>query len=100
MAQLVVSTQQIRSQATQLKSRNESFKRKVEQLAQQERSLDNMWDGDANNAFKSNFQEDQKQFMNFYNGINDFVKALNQIADEYDRMEASAKQVAANRSKS
>jgi len=66
----------------------------VNGMTSHEQALNGMWEGDAKNTFDKAYNQNLIQFENFYKGINEYVKALNQVADEYDRTEAINVQVA------
>ena len=83
------TTTQIKSKAEQLKSLNSKFKNQINNLQTAESSLNNMWDGEANDAFHKAFTSDMTQLTNFYNAIEQYVSKLNEIAAAYDKAEAT-----------
>lgn len=56
-----------------------------------------MWDGQANDAFHAAFNNDKEYMTQFYNLINRYCEALDNIAAEYERAEAKAADIAARR---
>ena len=67
---------------------NNQFKAAVEALSNQEQSLATMWEGEAQKAFRTAFNNDRQQFDNFYNGIVKYIQALRDAAQKYDEAEA------------
>lgn len=82
-----VTASQIRNTANQLREYNGYFDRQVQKLQESEMSLNGMWDGQANDAFHAAFNHDKDYMMQFYNLINKYCAALEQIAAEYERAE-------------
>lgn len=88
MSMFRVSSSELRQKAEQLEQMNAQFKSAVESLGNQEQSLAAMWEGDAQKAFRTAFNNDCQQFVNFYNGISKYVQALRDAAQQYDQAEA------------
>lgn len=88
MSMFRVSSSELRQKADQLEQMNAQFKSAVEALANQEQSLATMWEGEAQKAFRTAFNNDRQQFMNFYNGITKYIEALRAAAAQYDQAEA------------
>lgn len=97
MASITVTTSQLTSKANELKSYNTKFKTQVENLKQQESSLNSMWDGEANDAFHKAFDKDVTQMNNFYNAIEKYVQSLNEIIKNYENAESNNLKTATNR---
>ena len=53
-----------------------------------ETTLANMWEGEAQKAFHSQFQTYREKFNVFYNGIEQYVQRLNDAANAYDKAES------------
>ncbi len=87
MAGFRVNTATLRSEAEKLKNLDEQFKNKITDLQQKENALSGMWEGQARDAFHNAFTQDYNQFINFYNGILQFVDRLNDAAKKYDEAE-------------
>ncbi len=66
-------------------------------MVNQEASLAGMWEGEAQQAFRSTFNNDKAQFDAFYNVIEQYATALDNIATEYDNKEALNQSLAASR---
>ncbi len=88
MSMFRVSSSVLRQKASQLSELNARFKNAVERLASQEASLASMWEGDAQKAFRKAFNDDRQQFENFYKGIAEYIRALQEAAQRYDEAEA------------
>lgn len=88
MSMFRVSSGELRQKAQQLEQMNAQFKTAVESLSNQEQNLATMWEGEAQKAFRTAFNNDRQQFMNFYNGIAKYIQALQEAAREYEQAEA------------
>ena len=98
MAEIYVSASQIQNKAMELKEYNSGFKNQVGILESQESELIGMWEGEARNAFDKAFKSDKAQFDNFYNLIEQYVSALEQIAAKYAQAENTNIATASSRS--
>ena len=97
MALIRVTASQVRSTAEQLRTFNQNFNNQVNNLVSAEGNLNSMWDGQANDAFHAAFNNDKEDMTQFYNLINRYCEALDNIAAEYERAEAKAADIAARR---
>lgn len=88
MSMFRVSSAVLRQKASQLENMNAQFKNSVSQLVNQEASLASMWEGEAQRAFRTAFNNDRQQFNNFNTGIAKYIQALRDAADKYDAAEA------------
>ncbi len=84
---ITVTTTTLNSKASELKSLNNNFRSQINNLKSVESSLNSMWDGEANDAFHKAFTKDITQMNNFYNAIEKYVQALQEIAKKYDAAE-------------
>ncbi|MBO5303960.1 MAG: WXG100 family type VII secretion target [Lachnospiraceae bacterium] len=84
---ITVNPSQVDKKAQELKRYNTSLKKKIQELKTQEKSLNSMWDGEANDEFHKRFNEDMTQMNNFYNAIENYVSKLNEIVDAYEKAE-------------
>lgn len=71
---LRVTPSELRKKAQELRELNSKFKNEVEGLNDSETTLGNMWEGDAQKAFHSQFQADREKFNVFYNGIEQYIQ--------------------------
>ena len=98
MAAFQVTSSQLRTTASGLRDQNAQFKSQVANLESQEGSLASMWEGDAKTAFHTAFTNDKAQMDNFYNLIEQYCVALENIAAKYDMAEAQNVSTASTRS--
>lgn len=98
MALIRVTASQVRSTANQLREYNSNFNTQVNRLQESEASLNSMWDGQANDAFHAAFSSDKEYMTQFYNLINKYCEALDQIATEYENAENKNTETATKRS--
>ena len=98
MALIRVTASQVRGTANQLREYNQNFNNQVQALQGAEDSLNKMWDGQANDAFHAAFNHDKEYMTQFYNLINKYCEALDQIATEYDNAETRNTETASRRS--
>lgn len=95
---ITVTTAQLNSKASELRGQNTNLKTQIENLQTEEASLNSMWDGDANDAFHTAFSNDIAQMTSFYTAVENYCKALEQIAVQYDNTEAANQSIASTRS--
>ena len=88
MAAFQVTSSELKAKAGELRDLNSQFKTQVGNLETQEGSLVTMWEGEARNAFETAFKNDKSQMDNFYNLIEQYCVALENIAAKYDMAEA------------
>ena len=86
---ITVTTATLKAKAEELRTTNSSLKTQIENLQTEEGTLNSMWDGDANDAFHAVFMNDLNQMTQFYNAIENYCTALEQIAAQYDSTEAA-----------
>lgn len=98
MAAFTVTASQLRTSASELRSLNGQFKSAVGSLESQEGSLAAMWEGEAKNAFHNAFNNDKGQMDNFYNLIEQYCQALENIATKYMQAEQQNLSTAQTRS--
>ena len=87
MAAFNVSANQLKTRAGELRDLNSQFKTQVSSLESQEQSLSSMWEGEANKAFHTAFNNDKTQMDNFYNLIEQYYASLEAIAAQYELAE-------------
>ena len=98
MAAFQVTSSELKAKAGELRELNGQFKTQVGNLETQESSLVNMWEGEARNAFDKAFKNDKTQMDSFYNLIEQYCGALENIAAKYDQAESQNVSTATNRS--
>ena len=91
---ILVSTNALRNKADELQQMNQQLTKALEELSNQEQTLASQWEGDAQQAFRTSFQQDMQKFQEFIKGITAYATAQNTIAKEYDNAEDKNVQVA------
>lgn len=97
MGLIQVSATELKAKAGELRNLNSQFKTQVGNLESQEQTLVGMWEGEARDAFNNAFNNDKAQMDNFYNLIEQYCVALENIAAKYDMAEAQNVSTAASR---
>lgn len=97
MAEIKVTSTQLRSKASELRQLNNRFKSAVSSMTSTESSLMNMWDGEAKTAFHKAYTSDKNQMDTFYQTIEKYCQALENNAKKYDEMESKNVQTATSR---
>lgn len=87
MAAFQVTASELRTKAGDLRDTNSLFKTQVGNLESQEQSLAGMWEGEAQKAFRTAFNNDKVQMDKFYELINQYCQALENIATQYETAE-------------
>ena len=91
---ILVSTNALRNKADELQQMNQQLTKALEELSNQEQTLASQWEGDAQQAFRTSFQQDMQNFQEFIKGISAYATVLNTIGKEYDNAEDKNVQVA------
>ena len=97
MAEFSVSITQLRAKADEFEGLNKTFFNLVDELKATEEVLAGQWDGEAKEAFRTQFKNDMIQLNNFYNAIAQYVNALNEISNIYATKENAAIDIAHTR---
>lgn len=87
MAEIQVTSSQLRSKAEELSQLNERFRSEVTTLTDTESTLRTQFEGEASESFHSAFTSDMTQMQNFYNAIAQYVSKLEEIAAAYEKAE-------------
>lgn len=83
-----VTPKTLRTKADDLRSQNKTLRSHLDQLRTQANSLDGMWEGDAHNAFKSDFTNNMSKIEQFCSAIDTYATALENIANQYETAES------------
>lgn len=94
MSQIVVTAAEVRNKAAALLELNQQFKGKATELEAKEGELCSMWEGQARDAFHREFTRDKGQMDAFFSLIEQYVEALNNIAQRYEEAEMRASELA------
>lgn len=97
MAYFKVTASELRKKAGELRTANGRFKSQIGNLESQEGTLNNQWEGDANQAFHNAFLTDKGKWDEFYSLIDKYCAALEQMAVQYDKAEATNTDTATKR---
>ena len=93
MAQVIlVSPDQLRSDAAKLKSYAEQDGAIIQQLTNLVLSLDDIWKGEAQTAFVTRFQSARQQFNSFNKTLASFAEMMETTAKNMENADLSLKQ--------
>ena len=97
MAEIKVTSQELKNKAAALRQLNKTFKNKVAEMTQNEQRLMTMWDGEAKDAFHKAYISDKGQMDAFYQVIEQYCVALEKNATKYEQIEKKNLSTAATR---
>lgn len=92
-----VTSSELRRKAGRISELNSQFRAKAEELGEQEAALSAMWEGQAKDTFHQAFLRDRQQMEVFHQLIGQYVQALLEIAERYERAEERNREIAASR---
>ena len=98
MAKFQVTTAELKAAIADLQEKNGTFKNKVSELEQSQQALRAQWQGDANTAFNTAFENDKAQWTTFSTLIDQYIQALQTILQTYEQAEATNTSTASSRS--
>lgn len=98
MAEIRVTSSELRNKAAELRQLNDQFKTAVGDMTTTENHLMGMWDGEAKEAFDSAYNNDVTQMDEFYKTIEKYCQALENNAEKYDSAEQKNLTTASSRS--
>ena len=93
MAISKVNTQGMRTTASDIEQLAHDYTQQITSLYSVGQELDSMWDGDASDTFKARLGQDQPRFEALNTVIKQYLEAVRQFADSYDKNEAEAMEV-------
>lgn len=99
MAKFEVTTSELKRAVSDLTSDNAEFKNRVSELQELQMELSSEWQGDANTAFTTAFNNDKSQWDTFASLVDQYIQALQAIAENYEKVEAINKETAQIRSR-
>ncbi|MGI6010702.1 MAG: WXG100 family type VII secretion target [Ruminococcus sp.] len=97
MAEIMVTSRELKNKAEELRSQNTSLKSAIETLGSLEAELASMWEGSAKDAFHNAFTKDKGQMETFKSTIDQYAAALDEIAAKYAQAEAANANIANTR---
>lgn len=89
MAQILVTSAELRNAASTLREYNSNFKNQVASLESSEGALNSQWQGAAKDAFHKAFTNDKAFMDKFAAEIENYCQALETIAAKYDAAESA-----------
>lgn len=98
MAYFQVTSSELKQKAEELSNLNQRFMNEVEGLVNSQASLKSSWEGEANEAFNSEFLRNKVQLDNFKSAVAQYVDALMVISAKYEEAEARNLSLAGTRS--
>ena len=98
MAEIKVTSTELKSKASELRQLNSQFKKAVEDMMSNEQQLMGMWDGETKEAFHNAFNNDKSQMDVFYQTIEKYCEALENNAAKYEAAEQKNLSTASTRS--
>lgn len=98
MAEIKVTSGDLKNRASELRQLNSQFKKAVEDMTATEKQLIGMWDGEAKEAFNTAYTNDVSQMDVFYDTIEKYCQALEQNAAKYESAEQKNLDTASSRS--
>lgn len=97
MAQIMVTSAELREAASSLRESNANFKNQIAELESSEGALNEQWQGAAHDAFHKAFMNDKAFMGKFAAEIENYCQALETIAAKYDAAEAANVETAVTR---
>lgn len=98
MAEIKVTSRELKSKASELRNLNNQFKKAVDDMTSTEQQLIGMWDGDSKEAFHKAYNSDKSQMDVFHQTIERYCQALESNAAKYENAEQKAVNTATTRS--
>lgn len=94
MERLVVTSSQLKSISDQFKTVANQVKRTTDDMMTTVNSINNVWEGDAASAYKTQFGKLQEDMDQMYKMIMEYDKDLDEIAQKYNEAEKANAQLA------
>ena len=97
MSRMEITPSMMISIANDIKGKMEEWDGCVTQIYQLHTEMNAMWDGAANDAFNTLFEEDRQKFLKLSAMMVEYQNALITIANDYTTMENEAKAIVSKR---
>lgn len=97
MSMIQVRALQLRNEAANLQGLNQELKNLIHEMEMKEFGMQNMWEGQAKEAFHIAFMKDKEQMIMFQNLVMKYIQALYMIAAKYEQVEAQNIEIASKR---
>ena len=97
MAEIKVTSSELRAKASELRQINSQFKKSVDDMTGTEQQLVSMWDCEAKDAFHKAYNNDKSQMDTFYQTIEKYCQTLEEAAAKYEAAEKKNLSTASSR---
>ena len=97
MSKFSVTANELVNSASMLSENNNQFRNRVNDLINCATELASMWQGEANSQFNNAFNTDQERWTEFAALIDQYVEALNTVAQAYATAEEANVSTATSR---
>lgn len=87
MPEFIVTAQEVKNKAMELRKINADFKKTASDLEGEQTRLNTMWEGDAHDNFDMAYKKNKVHIENFYNAIENYCVKLDEIAANYANAE-------------
>ncbi|MBE5881920.1 MAG: hypothetical protein E7289_06420 [Lachnospiraceae bacterium] len=85
--EIAVNTSTLASDTQDLQTQLDAVKRSMNQMYDAMQTLDAMWDGPANDAFRAQFSKDQSDMGDLCETIQKIINCMTYAKDEYNTCE-------------
>lgn len=82
-----IDTDLLRQTISTMRENLESMNNQFTKLFEDVGSLNGMWQGPANDAFRAQFGKDTEYYQTYYKTLSDYISCLEYAAREYDNCE-------------
>ena len=89
MAKIEFSTKEMRAKVEEVRDNATHYNSLQNELFQEGRELDSMWEGDARDAFANRMRADEPRFGELFQILTQYCDAVEESASDYDRTEAA-----------
>ena len=87
MSRFSLTAQELQGAVSELTANNSEFKSRVSELLAVQLELNGQWQGDANTAFNTAFNNDKGQWDSFAQLMDQYIEALQTIKQTYEAAE-------------
>lgn len=94
MAEFIVTGQTVKAKADDFMRYSSDVRTKAEELTALIASLDEIWEGDAHDAFKAAYEKNKIALENYAVILQKYSSALQDISNDYDVSESKNTQLA------
>lgn len=94
MAQIQVTASQLNEKKSEIAKLNKQLKNAIDETDSIVRQLKNEWLGDASDAFQASYKSNSNKLMQATEGVNSYIRALENIIQKYKSTEAKNVKIA------